>query len=67
NFSNQSYLKYKLVVPRLGIYHEIFNSYSPTAVNAGDLLPIKNEDNEYYLEIKVPPLSGIFFKGNFKR
>ncbi len=67
NFSNQSYQKYKLVVPRLGIYHEVFNSYSPTAVNSGDLLPIKNEDNEYYLEIKVPPLSGIFFKGNFRR
>ncbi len=69
NFSNQSYTNYKLIVPKLGVYHEVFNSYSPTAINCGDLISEKNKfgDGEYCFEIKVPPLSALFFKGNFKK
>lgn len=69
NFSNRLYSNHGVGVPRLGLYREIYNSYSPTVINPGDLYPIQRSigDAEYQLEVKVPPLTAIFFKGSFRR
>lgn len=69
NFSNVERVGYKIPVPRFGIYEEIFNSCAVAPINKGVLHSKEGKvgDMNYHLEITLPGLSGMFFKGKFKR
>ncbi|MGL4253919.1 MAG: 1,4-alpha-glucan branching protein GlgB [Fusobacteriaceae bacterium] len=69
NFANREKKSCKVPVPRLGVYHEVFNSSSPESANPGALHPKNERYNEmdYHLLADIPPLSALFFKGKFKR
>lgn len=69
NFANNYKQSYKVGVPRLAIYEEVFNSSDSTPKNPGELHPKRAPLNEmpYHLEVDIPPLTALFFKGKFKR
>ncbi|WP_125153542.1 1,4-alpha-glucan branching protein GlgB [Clostridium rectalis] len=73
NFTPEFYENYKVGVPRLTMYEEIFNSDKGTyggedKINGGVIHPIREKWNTqpYYINIKIPPLSTIFIKPIFK-
>ncbi len=69
NFTSVYYEKYRIGVPRFGIYQEVFNSdneqYGGSGKgNIGDVESEKIEwhNQRYSLHIQVPPLATIMFK-----
>ncbi|MGL5124653.1 MAG: 1,4-alpha-glucan branching protein GlgB [Fusobacteriaceae bacterium] len=69
NFSNVNLENYRIPVPRFGIYKEVFNSFSNERLNQDGVHANcgKTGDADYHLNIVLPGLTAVFFKGEFKR
>lgn len=69
NFTPAYYEEYKVGVPRLSMYKEVFNSDDKLyggkdKTNSEEIYPVRGNWNSqpYYINIKIPPLSTIFIK-----